>query len=106
MIQPFSSHRALIRFARSYLKDSVASFRKDMAICMTADANRHHAYFPALFTCIGFAEFLGGLCAGKPDTHGLDDLQAYAERFMNRAEYDRFRLGSELINFSGLTIRS
>ena len=42
-----------------------------MAICLTADKAGHHAYFPALMTSIGFADFLSGLYAGTLDRHGL-----------------------------------
>jgi hypothetical protein len=53
-IAPFKSNDELISFARKLLKDRVGSFRKDIAICLKADENRSHAYFPALITCIGF----------------------------------------------------
>ena len=47
-IKPFKSDKDLTTFARSFFRDRVGTFRKDLRICLTADANRHHAYFPAL----------------------------------------------------------
>jgi len=91
-IAPFKSDKALISFARLFFQNRVGSFRKDITICLTADANRRHAYFPALITCIGFADLLSGLYAGKLEGHGLSDLKKYAARFMNGANYDPVRL--------------
>jgi hypothetical protein len=91
-IRPFCSDRALLRFAQAFFRDRVGSFRKDIAICLTADANRHHAYFPALITCIGFADLLSGLYAGKLEGQGLSELKAYAARFMNARNYDPLRI--------------
>jgi hypothetical protein len=59
---------------------------------MTADEDHHHAYFPALITCIAFADFLSGLYAGKLKHHGLLELKAYAKRFMNPLTYNDFAL--------------
>jgi hypothetical protein len=61
-------------------------------LCLAADADRRHAYFPALITCIGFADLLSGLFAGKLEGHGLSDLKTYAARFMNSTNYDSLRL--------------
>jgi hypothetical protein len=62
-IAPFITDKELIAFARTFLRDRVESFRKDVAICLAADQKRHHAYFPALITCIGFLDLLSGLHA-------------------------------------------
>jgi hypothetical protein len=91
-IAPFKTDKALISFARKFFRDRVGSFRKDIAICLTANANRNHAYFPALITCIGFADLLSGLHAGKLEGHGLIDLKRYAAQFMNAVNYDTDRL--------------
>jgi len=93
-IKPFESDKELIRFARSFFRDRVGSFRKDVAICLTADANRHHAYFPALITCIGFLDLLSGLYTGTLDGHSLGELKSYAARFMDATKYDPLRIGS------------
>ena len=87
-VHPFSSDRQLIDYARWFLRDRVLAFRKDLAICMTANARREHAYFPALITCIGFADLLSGLHAGKLDYPRLPDLKEYIGRFFrNKDDY-------------------
>jgi len=90
-IAPFASDKDLISFARKFFRDHVGSFRKDVKICLTADTNRTHAYFPALITCMGFADLLSGLYAGNLERHGLNELKKYAARFLN-ANYDDLRL--------------
>jgi hypothetical protein len=69
------------------LDRQIKKFRKDIDVCLTADDKGRHAYFPALITCIGFADLLSGLHAGKVEGHGLDDLTKYAQRFMNATHY-------------------
>ena len=91
-IAPFKSDKELISFSRSFLHDRVGSLRKDIAICLTANADRSHAYFPALMACIGFADLLSGLYAGKLEGQGLSELKSYAARFMDVANYDPLRL--------------
>ena len=91
-IKPFSSDTELLRFSRKFFDDRIGTFRKDFAICLTADKQNHHAYFPALITCIAFVDLVSGLYAGKLEHHGLADLKAYAYRFMNRSNYDSLRL--------------
>jgi hypothetical protein len=85
-IAPFKSDGELVTFARAFFRDRVESFRKDVAICMTRDARGHHAYFPALITCIAFADLLSGLYAGDFRHHGLKELKRYAGKFM-KTEY-------------------
>jgi hypothetical protein len=88
-IAPFRSERELTRFAGVFLREMLGSFRKDLAICMKADRTRHHAYFPALITCIGVLDFLSGLYAGNIERHGLKELKAYiATFFVNKAQYE------------------
>jgi hypothetical protein len=86
--KPFKSDKELINFARLFFRDRVRSFRKDVAICLTADANRDHAEFPALITCIGFLDLLSGLYAGRLEGHSLDELKSYAAKFMDARNYD------------------
>jgi hypothetical protein len=92
-IKPFTSDRALAKFAKSFLRDRLSAFRKDVGICLTRSSRRDHAYFPALITCISFADFLSGLHAGKLDGHGLKELRAYAAKFLDNAKYDPYRIG-------------
>jgi hypothetical protein len=86
-VAPFSSEMELIDYAKWFLHDRANSFRKDIEICMTANSSRHHAYFPALITCIAFLDLLSGLYAGKIDGHGSEELKNYIKRFMNVADY-------------------
>jgi hypothetical protein len=82
--QPFRSEKDLTQYAARFFRDRVQSFRKDVGICLTANADGHHAYFPALITCIGFLDFLSGLNAGKLEGHGLTELKAYIYKFFRR----------------------
>jgi hypothetical protein len=82
--QPFKSEKDLTQFAARFFRDRVQSFRKDLDICLTANAGGHHAYFPALMICIGFLDFLSGLNSGKLDGHGLPELKAYIHKFFLR----------------------
>jgi hypothetical protein len=83
-VSPFKSDNELVEYARWFLRDRVRAFRKDLAICMTANKKREHAYFPALITCIAFADLLSGLYAGKLDYPKLPDLKAYIEKFFRK----------------------
>jgi len=85
-IAPFKSDKELLAFARAFFHNRVETFRKDVAICMTRNARGEHAYFPALITCIAFADLLSGLHAGKLQYHGLKELKQYARKFM-KVEY-------------------
>jgi hypothetical protein len=88
----FESKAKLLRFAKQFLRDQVEGFRKDIAICLTMDRRRRHAYFPALIRCISFLDFLGGLHAGNIESHSLRELREYAKKFMDGADYDGLRL--------------
>src|SRR5262249_16590096 len=91
-VLPFKSDAEVVEFAQEFLKNRRETFRKDIDICMTPDANKSHAYFPALITCIAFADLLSGLYAGKLDGHGLNELKNYVSRFMDTAAYNPDRL--------------
>jgi len=82
----------VVKFAKKFLDEHVGRFRKDIAICLRPDKNRSHAYFPALITCIAFAELLSGLHAGKLKGDGLKKLKDYASNFMDPTIYDSDRL--------------
>ena len=91
-IAPFNSDKELIAFARRFFANRVETFRKDIAVCLTANKHGEHAYFPALITCIAFADLLSGLYAGKLEGHGPRELTAYAAKFMNSAHYGSLQL--------------
>jgi hypothetical protein len=99
-IQPFQSKQELLKLSRAFVRVLVQNFRKDIRICLTAErdrrnrrrSSRSHAYFPALMTCIGFTDFLSGLYAGKLEGHGLNELKAYAAKFMDQSNYGSLEL--------------
>lgn len=91
-IAPFTSDKHLTSFAKEFFRDRVGPFSDDVAICLTPDANGHRAEFPALITCIGFAELLSSLYAGNLNGDGLDKLKKYADRFMDTTKYDELSL--------------
>ena len=83
-IAPFSSDVELLNYASWFWKDRVRALKKDLAICMTANEKQEHAYFPALMTCIAFADLLSGFHAGKLEGHGLSDLKKYISDFFKK----------------------
>jgi hypothetical protein len=91
-VLPFTSDAEVVKFARAFLDGHVERFSKDVAICLRPDANKSHAYFPALITCIAFADLLSGLYAGKLEGHGVKELKNYASKFMDPTTYDLDRL--------------
>lgn len=90
-VLPFSSDVEIVEFARTFVDEHLVRFRKDIKICLTPNTKEEYAYFPALITCIAFAEFLSGLYAGKLDGPGLKHLKKYAVDFMP-IEYTSDRL--------------
>jgi hypothetical protein len=82
-VLPFSTDAEVVQFARAFLKEHLARFCKDIKICLTANAKDEEAYFPAMITCIAFAEFLSRLYAGKlDDGDGHKKLKNYIAKFM------------------------
>jgi hypothetical protein len=105
-VLPFKTDADVVKFAKAFLDEHHERFRKDIDICLRPDA-KSHAYFPALITCIAFAELLSGLYAGKLDDQpvaktgktrprqrqgGLEKLKRYVSKFMDTATYDADRL--------------
>ena len=74
-VLPFSTDAEVVRFAKAFLCEHLERFRKDIKICLTPDKNKAHAYFPALMSCISFADLLSGLYAGKLEGHALKELK-------------------------------
>jgi hypothetical protein len=91
-IRPFQTNTELLNYSRVLLRVMLGNYRKDMSICLRRNGDGSHAYFPALMTSIGFLDFLSGLYAGTLEHQRLDELKAYASRFMNPANYDSLRL--------------
>jgi len=92
----FVTDRDVKRFAKAFLDNRFVTFKKDIAICLTAGPTKtkqkSHAYFPALITCIAFADLLSGLYAGKLKGHGLKELKDYTSKFMDPTVYTPDRL--------------
>jgi hypothetical protein len=86
-IAPFVSDKELVGFAKSFFHNRLETFRKDIAICLTRNDRGEHAYFPALFICIAFADLMSALYAGRLRTGGLSDFKAYVTKFMPHPEY-------------------
>jgi hypothetical protein len=91
-VLPFASDADVVQFAIAFLDEHLDRFKKDIAICLKADARERHAYFPALITCIAFVDFLSGLYAGKLEGHSLKELKNYVLKFMNKNEYTADRI--------------
>ena len=88
-VLPFNSDADVAEFARKFLDEHVERFSKDIAICLRPDdKDRSHAYFPALITCIAFAELLSSLHTGNLTGDGLQKLKDYAADFMDSTVYD------------------
>src|SRR5215831_17164928 len=92
-IGQFKSEEELVAFARKFFASRIETFRKDVAICLTANERGQHAYFPALIICIAFAELLSSLYAGTIADQGLklEELKRYAAEFM-KPEYTADRM--------------
>ena len=95
-IAHFKNEAELLGFAREFFDNRVETFQKDIAICRTPDAFGQHAYFPALITCIAFAELLSGCYAGRLNGLELKHLEQYAKDFME-PEYTFDRRNLELL---------
>jgi hypothetical protein len=80
-IWPFRSEEELLGFARTFLRNRVEVFNKDLKICLTRSRGTH-AYFPALIICIAFADLLSGLYAGTLKGQKAETLRRYASKFM------------------------
>ena len=91
-VRPFTSDAEVVRFAEEFLDEHRKRFEKDIAICLKANDENSHAYFPALITCIAFLDFLSGLYAGTLETHSLKELKDYVRNFMDPSEYTEDRL--------------
>jgi hypothetical protein len=81
-IAPFKTDQELLTFARKFFANRVQTFKKDIAICLTPNEREEHAYFPALIICIAFVDLLSGLHAGTLHNQKLEELKAYASKFM------------------------
>jgi hypothetical protein len=79
-------------YARKYLEERIDTFRKDMAICLTPDANSSHAYFPALLTCLSLLDLVSCLNIGDLDPRGMSHVLTFTKAHMAQPEYDDFNV--------------
>jgi len=91
-LAPFKSQRTLVSYAQRFVKERIEVFRKDLSICLKADANGRHAYMPALITCVSLLELLSGLHAGKLKDVRLSGIIDYTKKFMDANVYSSDRL--------------
>jgi len=88
----FNNRHELVPYADQFVKNRIKVFRKDLSICLKADANGRHAYMPALITCISLLELFSGLYIGKLRFISLKGIIKYAEKFMDSNDYSSDRL--------------
>ena len=83
---PFMSPQDLLQFADKFLEQRIRTFRKDMRVCLRANASEEHAYFPALMACVTFLDLFSGLYAGTVKQHGLKEFLVYMEKFVDASK--------------------
>jgi hypothetical protein len=88
----FNDKHELVSYAHKFVNNRIEVFRKDLSICLKADAKGRHAYMPALITCISLLELFSGLYSGKLRNIGLKGIIKYAEKFMDSSDYSSDRL--------------
>lgn len=88
----FKDRHELVSYAHKFVNNRIEVFRKDLSICLKADAKGRHAYMPALITCISLLELFSGLYIGKLKYIGLKGIIKYAEKFMDSNDYSSDRI--------------
>jgi hypothetical protein len=81
-IFPFQTKDDVTRFAEKFVQGRVDDFKKDIDICLTANARGVHAYMPALMATIAHIDYLSGLNAGDVEGHDVDDLVWFVQEHM------------------------
>lgn len=90
-------HRGVPRdpaeFASRFIEGRLASFEKDMRICLTgapsiSGSGVTHAYFPAFAACCGTLEYLTGLYRGNVNGIGWQQVADWAQNFLPQPDYD------------------
>jgi hypothetical protein len=78
----------VVNCAQAFLANRMETFQKDIARCLIEDCKVEQAYFPALMTCIAFAEFMSCLNAGKIDAGNQPArLEKYIMQFLPKGSY-------------------
>lgn len=81
-VYPFQTKDDVTRFAEKFVQGRVDGFKRDIDICLTADAHGEHAYMPALMAVIAHIDYLSGLNAGDVEGHDVDDLVRFVQEYM------------------------
>ena len=79
-------------YAKSFIRGRIATYKKDISICLTQDSQGSHAYMPGLMATISLLELLSGLYTGKVRGIGLPGILEYAHRFLDRNQYTDDRM--------------
>jgi hypothetical protein len=85
----FKDKDGLLGFADKFLKVIIERFEKDLKICLTANEQGKHAYFPALQSCIATLELMAKLHIGDVEKRGQDHVTEYACKYMDQAIYSK-----------------
>ena len=93
-------------YPAQYLDDRIFTFRKDMAICLTPDAEGKHAYFPALLTCLSLLDLLSCLNSGDLNPRGMDHILQFTNRYLPQPQYDDFHVTLLWLMFRHKTIHA
>ena len=91
-IYPFDTKPQVVRFAKIFLRRRVRGFKKDIGICLTADARGNHAFMPGLMTCLSFLDLLSGLYAGNVRSQGLEHFLRFMNAFASAQRYQDYNL--------------
>jgi hypothetical protein len=80
----FAKQEELIKFAKNFIKERIASLDKDVRHCL----QEPFAPFPALLYCFSTIDLLGALCAGNATRNAPTTRQSteYMQRFMKYSE--------------------
>ena len=80
-------------FAGRFIEARMASFDKDMNICLTPVYSTRvrvtHAYFPALGNCCGTLEYMAALFRGNVNGVGWQQVADWAEQYLPQPDFDR-----------------
>ena len=79
-------------YAKSFVQRRIATYKKDMSICLTRNSQGSHAYIPGLMATISLLELLSGLYAGKVKGIGLSGILEYSHTFLDSNQYTDDRL--------------
>jgi hypothetical protein len=79
-------------YAKSFIQGRIATYKKDISICLTRDCHRSHAYMPGLMATVSLLELLSGLYVGKVKYIGLRGILEYAHKFLDGHQYTDDRI--------------